>query len=80
MKLMRGQGVRPFFFMEEMTVIQDVMDLRFSRQGWRCWACNKKATNGKYMGWAILRKNYPPEIIMWDTIACKELLERQEVI
>lgn len=70
---------RPYYYIPELDALQRVYDVRFTRQGWRCTACGSRAKKGKMMGWVALIGSYPLEIVFWDTIACKELMERQGI-
>ena len=70
---------RKYLFADEVAILGYLYELGYTKKGWRCWACERKA-RGSTMRWAILRGAYPPDVIFWDTEACLELLERQGLL
>ena len=73
---------RKLIYVGELEVMQYVMDTRTAiGRGWTCWACNRKAREGTKFNWAFrMNREASPDVIMWDTVACKELLERNKVL
>lgn len=73
---------KKLIYIGELEVIQYVYDTRMTiGRGWVCWGCNRKAREGRLMNWAFrINREAAPDVVMWDTIACKELLERNRVL
>ncbi len=75
MKVKQVEG-KPY---DELFLYTYLLDLRTSRQGWKCTVCARPCKLGRLMGWAALKGSYPPKIVFWDSFACRDLLARQNI-
>jgi len=74
---------RKFVYINELDVIQYVYDTRLdAKRGWACWGCNRKfRKGGATMSWALrFNMDLAPDVVMWDTAACHDLLERNKIL